>query len=109
MPNTVEQPLRDVPFSVTNPERIPVKRYYDAQFFELEREHLWPHVWQMACRPEEIPDVGDWIEYKILNDSVIVVRTNSGVKAFRVHEVGQGQPDRQQRTRQPHRRHRLLK
>ena len=36
----------------------------------------------MACRLEEIPEVGDWVEYKILNDSVIIVRTRSGVKAF---------------------------
>jgi carnitine monooxygenase subunit len=82
MLDTVEQPKDAVPFQVTNPERIPVKRYYDPKFFELERENLWPHVWQMACRLEEIPEVGDWIEYKILNDSVIVVCTRSGVKAF---------------------------
>ena len=75
-------PFRDIPFKVTNPERIPAKRYYDAAFFELEREHLWPYVWQMACRLEEIPEVGDWVEYKNLDKSVIVVRTKSGVKAF---------------------------
>ncbi len=75
-------PLREIPFKVTNPERIPAKRYYDKAFFELEREHFWPHVWQMACRLEEIPEIGDWVEYKILDKSVIVVRAKSGVKAF---------------------------
>jgi phenylpropionate dioxygenase-like ring-hydroxylating dioxygenase large terminal subunit len=75
-------PLEDVPFAVTDPERIPARRYYDETFFELERERLWPHVWQMACRLEEIPEVGDWVEYKILDRSVIVVRTKSGVKAY---------------------------
>jgi carnitine monooxygenase subunit len=74
--------LKDVPFKVTNPERIPAKRYYDQAFFELEKEHLWPKVWQMACRLEEIPEVGDWVEYRILDKSVIVVRSKSGVKAF---------------------------
>ena len=74
--------LRDVPFKVTNPERIPAKRYYDQAFFELEKEHLWPHVWQMACRLEEIPEVGDWVEYKNLDKSVIVVNTKNGIKAF---------------------------
>jgi phenylpropionate dioxygenase-like ring-hydroxylating dioxygenase large terminal subunit len=48
----------------------------------LECELLWPRVWQMACRLEEIPEVGDWVEYTILDKSVIVVRTTSGVKAF---------------------------
>jgi nitrite reductase/ring-hydroxylating ferredoxin subunit len=80
--DAAKTPLRDVPFRVTNPERIPVKRYYDEEFFKLENEYLWPHVWQMACRLEEIPQPGDWVEYKILNKSVIVVRTKTGIKAF---------------------------
>ncbi len=74
--------LREVPFKVTNPERIPAPRYYDQEFYDLECKYLWPKVWQMAARLEEIPEVGDWVEYKILKKSVIVVRTKSGVKAF---------------------------
>jgi carnitine monooxygenase subunit len=74
--------MREVPFAITNPERIPKERYYDEQFFRLENEHFWPRVWQNACRLEEIPEIGDWIEYKILDKSVILVRTADGVKAF---------------------------
>lgn len=74
--------LRDVPLQVTDAEKIPAKRYYDTAFFELEREKLWPHVWQMACRLEEIKEIGDYVEYRNLDKSVIVVRTKSGVKAF---------------------------
>src|SRR5262245_15621647 len=74
--------LREVPHKVTNVERIPAKRYYDQAFFDLEREHFWPHVWQMAARLEEIPNLGDWVEYKILDKSVIVVRGKNGVQAF---------------------------
>jgi phenylpropionate dioxygenase-like ring-hydroxylating dioxygenase large terminal subunit len=76
-------PQQDVPFKITNPERIPAKRYYDEAFYKLECELLWPRVWQMAARLEEIAHVGDWVEYKILDQSVIVVRAKSGVKAFR--------------------------
>jgi len=72
-----------VPFAITNPKLIPAQRYYDAEFFELERTRLWPRVWQMACRLEEIPEVGDYVEYTILDKSVIVVRGRDGVKAFR--------------------------
>ena len=82
MTETTQSSLAQVPFRVTDPERIPAERYHDAQFFELERKHLWPHVWQMACRLEEIPNVGDYVEYSILEKSVIVVHTKSGVKAF---------------------------
>lgn len=71
-----------VPLQVTDPEQIPAKRYYDKAFFDLEREKLWPHVWQMACRLEEVAEVGDYVEYRNLDKSVIVVRTRSGIKAF---------------------------
>jgi len=74
--------LRPVPFPVDDPERIPAKRYYDSEFYQAELDHLWPHAWQMACREEQIPEIGDWIEYSNVGQSVIVVRTASGVKAF---------------------------
>ena len=83
MADTVDAALAKIPFRITDPERIPARRYYDDAFFEAEREHLWPHVWQMACRLEEIPEVGDYVEYTILDKSVIVVRGNDGVKAFK--------------------------
>ena len=74
--------LAGVPYAVTDPELIPAERYHDAAFFELERRRLWPRVWQMACRLEEIPNLGDYVEYTILEKSVIVVNTKAGVKAF---------------------------
>ncbi len=82
MTDTVARALDAVPLRVTDPEKIPAERYYDPQFFELERKHLWPRVWQMACRLEEIPEVGDYVEYSILDKSVIVVRGKGGVRAF---------------------------
>jgi phenylpropionate dioxygenase-like ring-hydroxylating dioxygenase large terminal subunit len=78
----VKTPVDDVPFRVTDPERIPTPRYYDEEFYRLECERLWPHAWQMACRLEQIPNVGDYVEYSILGKSLIVVRTKDGVKAF---------------------------
>jgi phenylpropionate dioxygenase-like ring-hydroxylating dioxygenase large terminal subunit len=71
-----------VPFEVTDPERIPVQRYYDEEFYRLENERVWPHTWQMACRLEQIPEVGDFITYENLGKSVVVVRTKAGVKAY---------------------------
>ena len=74
--------LGQVPFAVTNPELVPAARYHDEAFFKLEKEKLWPHVWQMACRLEEIPEIGDYVEYSIFEKSVIIVNTKNGVKAF---------------------------
>lgn len=36
---------------------------------------MWNKVWQVACREEEIPKVGDYITYEIGSQSFIVVRT----------------------------------
>ena len=81
MPNDFRT-QQSVPFPVLDPERIPAQRYYDEEFYKLECERLWPHVWQMACRLEQIPNVGDWVDYSNLGKSVIVVRTRDGVKAY---------------------------
>ncbi|HET7653545.1 MAG TPA: Rieske 2Fe-2S domain-containing protein, partial [Acidimicrobiales bacterium] len=72
-----------VPFAIELPDRIPKQRYYDPEFFALEAERLWPRVWQMACRLEEIPNPGDFAEYEILDQSVVVVRqADLSVRAF---------------------------
>lgn len=62
---------------------IAASRYFSPDFFQLEREQLWPRVWQMACRLEEIPSVGDFTEYAICDQSVLVVRSQPDkVRAF---------------------------
>ncbi len=65
---------REVPFAIDRPNFVPVERYYDPNFAALERNHLWPRVWQIACRLEEIPSVGDYVEYTIEDQSILVVR-----------------------------------
>jgi nitrite reductase/ring-hydroxylating ferredoxin subunit len=62
---------------------VPKERYLDRTFFEMENEHLWPYVWQMAARLEEIPNPGDYSEYQIAGNSVLIVRQSDGsVKAL---------------------------
>lgn len=75
--------LATVPHRIADPELIPAPRYYDPDFFALERERLWPKVWQMACRLEEIPEPGDYTVYEILDHSVILINTGEDVRAFR--------------------------
>ena len=67
-----------VPYAVEFPDRARKERYFDPDFFQMEAELLWSRVWQMACRLEEIPQPGDFVEYEILNQSVVVVRTEDG-------------------------------
>jgi phenylpropionate dioxygenase-like ring-hydroxylating dioxygenase large terminal subunit len=62
----------------TNSEKpvvIPVQAYISEAYAREEEEKLWPMVWQVACREEEIPDIGDYVTYDIMNESIIVVRT----------------------------------
>lgn len=56
-------------------EDIPAERYYSREWHEREIEKVWRRTWQLACRVEEIPKVGDHIVYEIVHDSLIVVRT----------------------------------
>jgi phenylpropionate dioxygenase-like ring-hydroxylating dioxygenase large terminal subunit len=73
----------EVPYRLTRSDRIPVQRYYDREFYELERDRLWSRVWQMGCRLEEIPNPGDYSVYNIFDQSVIITRVDANtVKAY---------------------------
>jgi phenylpropionate dioxygenase-like ring-hydroxylating dioxygenase large terminal subunit len=54
---------------------VATERYFDPAFHQLEVEHMWRRTWQMACREEQIAEVGDSIVYEIGDASLIVVRT----------------------------------
>src|ERR1700720_2640939 len=63
---------------------IPKERYTSRDWLKLEYERLWPRVWQMACRLEEIPNRGDYVEYTIGSQSVLIVRESAeGIRAYR--------------------------
>jgi phenylpropionate dioxygenase-like ring-hydroxylating dioxygenase large terminal subunit len=55
---------------VIGPEAFTSEAYVRA-----EAGKLWPKVWQQACRVEEIPNVGDYAVYDILDDTILVVRS----------------------------------
>lgn len=54
---------------------IPTEAYLSEQYARAEKAKLWSKVWQIACRTEELPKVGDYVTYDILDESVIVVRS----------------------------------
>jgi phenylpropionate dioxygenase-like ring-hydroxylating dioxygenase large terminal subunit len=56
-------------------EDVSVDRYFSKDWHDREVEHVWRKCWQMACRLEHIPNVGDHIVYNIVHDSLIVIRT----------------------------------
>jgi phenylpropionate dioxygenase-like ring-hydroxylating dioxygenase large terminal subunit len=62
---------------------VPRARYVSREFHDLEMEKVWRRVWQMACREEQIPEVGDHSIYEIGDHSILVVRSaEDRIQAF---------------------------
>lgn len=59
-------------------EPIAASRYTSRDFFDLECERLWPRVWQMVCREEELPAAGSYVVYDIVDRSFIAMRGGDG-------------------------------
>ena len=56
------------------PALVQTARYISREFHELEKEHLWSRVWQMAAHEDDFPNVGDVVPYDIVDKSYLVVR-----------------------------------
>ena len=68
--------------TTVRPDFVPVADYISQAFMDQEVEAIWAHTWQLACREEELVNVGDYVTYDINNESVIVLRAASGLRAF---------------------------
>lgn len=66
-------------------EDVSLDRYYSKAWHDLEVKTVWQKVWQMACRVEDIPNVGDTEIYDIVHDSLIIVRTGTGTADIRAY------------------------
>lgn len=65
-------------------EPIPASRYTSYDYHREEVEKIWKKCWQVACRAEEIPGVGDHFVYNVAGLSYVVVRTGEdSFKAFK--------------------------
>lgn len=65
------------------PDFVPASDYISREFARLELERLWPKVWQLACREEEIQKAGDFVTFDIGDQSLIVTRQADGtIRAF---------------------------
>ncbi|WP_106400928.1 aromatic ring-hydroxylating oxygenase subunit alpha [Actinocorallia populi] len=72
MSETIETPAAE---ELSRPLTIGVEAYISEEYARAERDRLWRKVWQQVGRVEEIPEVGDFLTYEILDDSLIIVRT----------------------------------
>ena len=60
---------------LAHPVMYSPEAYISEEYARAERDKLWRKVWQMAGRLEDIPEVGNYLSYEILDDSVLIVRT----------------------------------
>src|SRR6201989_1056886 len=69
--------------ALTTPVTIGVEAYISEDYARAERDKLWRKVWQQVGRVEEIPEVGNYLTYDVLDDSILVVRR--GPAEFKAH------------------------
>lgn len=63
--------------------KIAGDNYLSLDFLQKEKDNLWPKVWQVACREEQIPAPGDYIVYDVADETIVVVRDrDGGLSAF---------------------------
>ena len=64
-------------------QSLPAWLYTDPSFFELEREHLFRHAWQIVCHTSDIPKTGDYQTLDFLDERVVTLRGDDGaVRSF---------------------------
>ncbi len=62
---------------------IPKGRYLDPEFQQLELDKMFTRTWQIACRVEELRDVGCFVEYEIGKFSILLVReSKTQIRAY---------------------------
>lgn len=60
---------------LAEPLTYPVDAFICPEYAKAEHEKLWPKVWQMAGRLEDIPEPGMFLTYNIGDESFIIIRT----------------------------------
>lgn len=79
----VPDALRDSTNTYLGSEDLSIERYISQEFFDREVEKVWRKTWQVACRESRLHNTGDYFVYDIVNDSILLTRTESGeLKGF---------------------------
>ncbi|HEY1970051.1 MAG TPA: aromatic ring-hydroxylating dioxygenase subunit alpha [Pseudonocardia sp.] len=99
-PSTIEAAIASGRLPTVRPaaptDLVAKERYLSGDFLLAELTKMWSRVWQIACMESDSPRVGDYYEYKIGRESILVVRESAdSVKAY--HNVCQhrGRPIKQ--------------
>jgi len=68
---------------LSEPVTIGVEAYISESYARAERDKLWRKAWLQVGRVEELPEVGSYMTFEILDDSILVVRSDEAtIKAY---------------------------
>jgi len=56
--------------------------YFNREQMQLEWEKMWTRSWLIAGVVTDIPEIGDYFLFEIGDESIIVTRTEEGIRAF---------------------------
>lgn len=56
--------------------------YFSREYMDLEWQKLWTRSWLIAGVVADLPDVNDYFLFDLGDESIIVTRTEDGVRAF---------------------------
>jgi len=90
----------NIPFAVINPDAPPQsleakqphvdngtrchskEGYFSREYMEREWQRLWTDTWLIAGVTADLPEVGSFFAFDIRDESIIVTRTDEGIRAF---------------------------
>ena len=75
-----EQPA---PTNIGSPDTLPAWTYFNAEFTELELEHIFYPTWMIVCHASEVAEPGQYVTFDLGRERCFVVRDSKGeVHAF---------------------------
>ena len=57
---------------------LPPELYTSEEFFEFEKEAVYGHDWLCVGREAQIPEPGDWYQFEIVDEPLLVLRDKGG-------------------------------
>ena len=67
---------------------LPSRFFYAPEIFEREVETIFYRSWHCVCHRSEIENLGDFVKFDLLDQSVLVIRANDGL-VYAFHNVCQ--------------------
>src|SRR5277367_1463824 len=85
MHEAVERETKRTTYPQTFPAlpEVPIGRYFEPAFYDLEIQHVWRKTWLCAAHTSELPDPGSYKLFEQFGLSVIISRgVDNQIRAF---------------------------